>query len=622
MGYLFTQILPSLQTLRLLGNVTDFRKWLKNQYDIENSSQIFEGYLFAVRCCLNSFLDGISNDYQLKIKNDLLLERAIHEMIPLHKIANSCEKTVLLKRINPFVKKIIRAKDFSELEKEIKEFQRVVMIIFARINKKLVITKPKTSTKKSIAEKITLINFAHTYLIQINNNGPVGNFFNPMNATWEKENRKNYYLEGYKYALQYLWLRLLGSKRFNKSSLIRLHLVDSWREYKYNEENPPDNSIFFEREFDLEKQNNLDSYFWRIKQEIIDKLDAKYKLPVYEIESLLKFESRKYKKSFYFSKMLNAEGLEDPFPHLSPEDKILNRLYWYPIEVVNARESAIHFGIPSFNTMLAGTVSLHNEEVSNFKKIVIVKFIHPSSNDNNKNNYSYGILIDTQSAAGHYNSGWVIYQNACGDYSGFSGSEYKATEALIAKYKRARKIEIRVLVISLKNFQEFTDRYTKKQEQVSILDQNKLIPLIIQASRSYCFELFTYSLHVIFYKKRFSVISINTGKKSEGGEKDIILENDNEIKLIECKLNPNNQNWEEVIEKVRRKLADYPQKDKSYELWFWYEPSTQNEMILKERNIQWVSVSKTRGEPILKNVDLTQLKYIMQEYDILQFSKE
>jgi hypothetical protein len=614
MSYLFSEILPSLHALKSLRKSKLFVRWLTDYHGLQPSPEIFEGYRFAIRCCLNSFLDGISDDYVLKIKNDLLLERALHEMIPLHKIDNSCEKTVFLKRVNPFVKEIIRAKDFAELEMQISRFQKAVGSLFDQINKEYVSVNSKVGIKKSTAQNISLLNFMHTYMIQITGNGPVANFFNPMNVHWEKEDRMNYYLQGYKYAMQFFWFKFLGEKRFKNSSLVNLHLVDSWREYTYIVEGRTTDGFDFGKEFDLEKQNSVDSYFWRIKQEITDKLDAKYKLFVHQIDSVFKFHSSKYSKRLLFSQLLKSDGLKNPVSELAFKDKIRYILYWYPIEVVNVRETAMHFGNPSFNIMLAGTVALHKKEQSNLKKVVVAKFCHPHTENRNKIDYSYGILIDTISAAGHYNSGWVIYQNTCGNYSGFSGKEYKTTETLINSFRRAGKIELRELVIPLAKFQEFTVSAIKNSEEISILEQNKLVPELIQQSRAYCFELFVYYAHTRFYRDKSMTIDMNA--KGKGGEKDIVLSNEEQVIIVECKLDPNTYHLYEVIEKIQQKLKDYPQKNKSFQLWFWYEPSTQNEIILKEHNIKSIIVPRHQGEPILKNVDLKRLKHIMQDYDI------
>jgi hypothetical protein len=617
MSYIISQIVPSLKTISVLGNTTEFKKWLKDKHRLVENQKIFEGYKYAVNCCLNNFIAGIADDYQLKIKNDFLFERALRELVPLHKIENTCEKTVFLKRIKPFLKEIQRSNTLDELSAAVDSFQKNVSDPFDRIFNEFVTVKPGKIMDKFGVSKLVLLNFAHTYLIQVSNDGPTGNFFNPLSVEWTKEDKKDYFLEGYKYAIQYLWLNILGEAKFNQTSLTKLHTADSWRDYKHSEkENSDEGLLMMGREVDLENETSINSYFYRIKEEITDVLDKDNKFPTYRADEYLKFRSKGYNKKHFFEKYLSAKGLEDVFTKLSWEDKILSRLYWYPVEIVNVRESGMHLGIPSFNTMLAGTVALHNKD-SEFKKIIIARFVHPHPKETWKHDYSYGILIDAQSAAGHYYSGWVIYQNACGDYSGFSGSEHQATEKLIKEYKKAGKIILRELTIPLQKFEDFTSRRTLKREAISILDQNKLIPKIIQEARAYCFELFAFYVYSTstFYKTHFPEISLNTDKTSGKGEKDVLLKNHDEVILVECKLNADNQNINELIDKLNARLSQYQQKEKFFHLWFWYEPSTQNEMILKESGHKYIIASKPEREPLLKTVDLSRFKFIMQDYE-------
>jgi hypothetical protein len=618
MTYLVSTIVPSLKVLKLLGRTDQFKKWLESVHGSTETNELFEGYKYAVKCCLNSFLDGISNDYQLKIKNDFLFERALHELIPLHKIENTCEKTIFLKRIKPFVKDIHRSHNLFELKEGIHKFQQAISLKFEQVYDGFVFVRKSETISKTAATKLVLINFVHTCLIQISNDGPTGNWFNPLSIEWTKEDKKEFYLAGYKYAIQFIWLKILGEKTFQKTSLSKIHEVDSWRNYKYQNDSKNDSfeNIFFEREFDLAEQNSLDSFFFRLQEELTKPLDAKHKYPTYEADKYLEFRSKGYKKRLFFGTYLKKKGLDDGYSNLPIEGKILNRLYWMRFEVINARELSMHLGTPSFNTMLAGTVALHRNRDREFDKVMVAKFTHPHPGEPRKNDYSYGILIDSMSAAGHYHSGWVIYQNTCGDYSGFSGSEHKATERLIKKYLKVDKIILRELTISLQKFKDFTRKNTLERKQTVAREDNPVVSQIIQEARSLCFEFLAYYISSVFYKDRFNKISMNKDKTSGTGELDVLLENDDEVLLIECKLNGDNQNIPELIKKLNKRVSRFPQKSKSFRLWFWYEPSTKTEMLLKQHNHIPLVVSKPEREEILRNVDLKRLKFIMQDYTL------
>lgn len=622
MSWLTFKTIPSILTLEILGEVNAFQNWVKEVHPGKDADELFEGYKFSLNCCLNSFVSSLSEDHLLGIENDFLLNRAIAENIPIHHIENSCEKTILLKNIKPYVKGIIKSSSYNELHKQLNRFITDISSKFDFILNNHIEISSEIGIDKETGIKLWLIDYAKTFLIQINNNGPTANFLNPLSISWTKKERKEYYFDGYKYAIQFLWYQLLGKDEFNKTQLKNLHLADSWREYKYIEKEKSEDPRFdfLNQEFNLDEQTCFDSYLYRIKQEITDPIFDKYKIQTHSIDSYFQFSQKNYDKQLFID-LLDENKIKESNPNMTWEDKIRKCLYWYSFEIVNSRETQMHYGIPSFNTMLAGTVTLHKPKESEFSQIIVVKFTHPHKNKK-KNDYSYGVLIDTKSAAGHYYSGWVIYQDACGDYSGFSGSEHQSSEKLIAEYQKTAKIELRELTIPLKEFEAFTNQYTKTHEQLSILEQNKLIPDIIQKSKAHLFELFTYYVcsKSSFYTDFEIKLSVDKNDKGNNkGEKDVVLINDDEIILIECKLNPQSYNMEELIKKQEENIITFPQLKKSYQFWFWEKLSIENKQILEQATItgnklSYIEVSNPSEYPILRGVDLKQLKFIMQDY--------
>ena len=305
-------------------------------------------------------------------------------------------------------------------------------------------------------------------------------------------------------------------------------------------------------------------------------------------------------------------------PQLSWEEKIEQLLYWYPFELNDVDKNGILGGLALFNTLLSGTVTLHKPSKSEFSKVLVAKFIHPHPDNKEKKDYSYGVLIDAKSAVDHYSSGWIIFINACCDYSGFSGMEHKVSEKLIANYWKKGKIELRELTIPLMELETFAKKHTLNHEQLNRLKQSNLIPDIIQKSKAYLFELFTYYLCTKYYNKEFT-IEFSTDKKSTDGEKDVVLTNDHEVILIECKLNPQSYSMIEILTKLERKLQKYSQQRKTCQLWFWHELSPQNKAVIDKTkifgdSIKTVTVSQPKGEKILRGIYLKQMREIMQDY--------
>lgn len=623
MSYLISQVIPAFETIKIIGNVNAFETWLKKNHAQKNKLDLFEGYRFTLNCCLNSFIDGLTFDSDLEIENDFLLLRAASELQQIHLLPNTCEKIVFLKNIKPLIKEIVKSKDYEEVSRSIEKFNKKFLLQFEQILNKCISISEEVSIEKEKALNLLLVDFVHTYLMQIKNNGPVANTPNPLAVNWTDRDKKEEYLEGYKYTLQFLWNSLLGDLEYRKTQLVKLHEADSWRTYNYIEYEKTGDPLIdsFNEYFNLDEQTNFDSYFYWVKNEVTDPLGDKYKIQIYTINNYFPFSNGHYNKNELFGSLLDSSKLQD-VSGLSWGQKIRESLYWYSYELVDSEKNALFFGISSFNTMLAGSVALHEPTKSEFSKIIIAKFTHPRIDDQQQNDYSYGILVDTKSASNHYSSGWVIYQNVCGDYSGFSGSEFRITEKLITKYRKQNKIELRELTIPLLEFIDFTNQQVLEPNQISILEQYKLIPDILQKSKATLFELFTYYLCNRYYNSDYKVL-FSEGKKTSSGEKDIVILNDknDEVILIECKLNPNSYNISDLVTKMEAKSKDYPKTKKSFQFWFWEELSTinketMNKLKIDNKSIEIITLSKPSSEKILKGVSLKQLNFIMQDYTI------
>lgn len=625
MYWLSSHIIPSLETIKILGDLDAFNKWMKEFHPGKDPKELFEGYRFSINCCLNSFVDGICGDEVLGIESDFLLDHAMAQVVPINHVANTSEKTIFLKNLRPQVKAIIRSKNYIELRKELDVFQEKIGTKFDQINQENIHLSKDIKIDAETARKLWLIDFAHTYLVQINNNGPTANMTHPFNPKWTSDEQLDRSFEGYKYAIQFLWNQLLGKDMFEKTHLIQMHLADSWRDYKYTVQEPNDGPVYdiFNQYFNIEEQTSFDSFFYRIQDEITNPLGDEYGFHIHTIDNYHEFASEGYDKSKLFGALLDSNNIQPSNERMDWSDKIRERLYWYSLEVIDTRKSDMHLGIPSFNTMLAGTVALHNSEESDFSKVLVAKFTHPLEQDGDKNNYSYGILVDSKGAAGHVSHGWIIYQDACGDHSGFSGSEHRFTEQFISKYQEDDKIELRELEIPLENFTEFTDVYTKSSQELNVRKLNENLSENLQDARSLLLELITFQLCVRYYSQQKKLpenqyeFQFNTDKKSVEGEKDIVVIGENEIFLIECKLNPQTCDWPDVFKKLDTKVKSYEGKNVLPQLWFWYEPHPKSKKLLDKTKIdgkplKYLSLNNPKGQPELKGVALKKLKAIME----------
>lgn len=615
--FLAFEIIPSLTALKLIGNVGSFLDWFKSQYPNKNPNDFYDGYKFAIHCCLNTFVRGIESDSVFNFKTTFQFERAIANLVPVHSIEIDCEKAIFLKNISTYIKPILKSIDFQSLENRLAIFNSAITDKFEKIWNNNVEVNKKLKIDLQTAYHLNLINFAQTFFLQIGSLGPYANARNIISPTITTKERLDVCFSGYKYAIQFFWWVLLGSKKFNTTSLIKLHLASSWKIYRHHKKkknedpNELDNPFFKEKRLDLKFQKCLDSYFYRVSNEITNPLDKKYKLPLYSIQDHFKFNFQNFNRDILFHDLLKSIDSPTRIGKLSKEEAILEKLSWYPFEIIDTNLINMHLGPPSFNTLLAGSVALFKKRKSEFPRVLVTKFIHPLEKNSDKKDYSFGILIDTMSAASENSSGWIIFQDACSNYSGFAHHQYQTTQSLIDKYIKQEKIELRELTISLSEFRKFTGNSTLLRKESFSFFSNSQVLSMLDKARSYSFELFVYSLYLREYGNTHQV-DFNTSKKEKEGEIDVLIHNEKEVILIECKLNPQNCNLDEEIVKVNTKLSKYCDKETSSQFWFWQRLSPQNEAILKRKSISYVVVSE-KNHPWLKSIDFSSFNSIMKE---------
>jgi hypothetical protein len=610
MNLITRNVIPSIYVLRLLGNTQKFQTWLSRKHPTIQADSIFFGYQFCVQCCFSNLFDALANDTILGFTSSDLLDFATTWAEPLHKLEHDCNKIIFLKNINKEIKNVAQAKSYAQLNISFQGFDRKVGVVFDKFFDNHISVKKNVKISKQELLGLKVIHFVHKELNQVNNGGPQVHEGTLTGKYWLNEFQLANGFEGYKYAVQFIWSELVGEQMIENSSLNTLHLADSWRTYKYkplDKDVPEDMAFFMGREYEEGEQTNFDSYYGRIEAEIIPSFRRIMDIDPVGFREDFKVTKKGYDIQSYFAEFLNSTELTDPYPNLSWSDKVHSRLYWRSFQVIEADKSGTHVGVPTFNVMLAGCVALLGDGRQN-DKIYVARFTHPLGGDKSKNHYSYGIYIDSQATGGRNYSGWVIYTNACGDFSGYSGMEHDAAEDLIKKYKRAKKISIRDLVIPWKDFEPIIRPYLNTSKEVSLLSKNEAISNVLSEARGHLLELFVGYL-VSRNLKNFNIhVNVDRGKE----EKDIVLINEDEVKIVECKLNPQNHDLDEVIEKIEKRLAQYKQKTKTCELWFWENLSSQNETTLRKRNIVYVEVQAKR-HPFLQSIDISLMKFIMQD---------
>lgn len=622
-----TRTLPSLAIIEIAGNTHSFQHWLNKIHGIQINTSIFAGYKFFIECALSDFFYFIATENILQLKEDFLLRRAIGQStVFIGDIPATCERTILLKNIYDLIEPIRKSKNVPDLVKALAAFNKEVSQPFQKIGNEMFKITVTANLKKTEIQKLILIENLYIQFTQINFNGPVAYQGSLMKEFWIDKKKKDFCLNGYAYTLQYLWFTVLGNKKFHKTSLKSIHKADSWKKYTYikTKRHKGEYNPFFDNYYEIETQTCLDSYFERIKEEIIIPIEIKFKIDILRLDEFYSETGEIYSGVIFKHLLKNRENQKSDKP-LPINDKLDMDLYWYPLEVF--KPGQIHNGVSAFITLLAGTVALQKNE-REFDTVHVSKFIHPIGE--NKNDYSYGILIDTFAAARHYDSGWLLYYDCCSDHSGFSGSEYKRAEEIIKQYKKMNLISLREISVEKNVFEKYVAKhiyspdvekmtYEKIREienevRLETDSQRKKDRTIISSAKGLIFELLT----CYFFAKKFNLthtVEWNINKKK--GEIDVCIYNQDEVLVIECKVTPENNNLEQEYNKAVKKTNEkFPgKKILPIEFWFWNEPNGQNKEWLKKNKIEYTVVStNSTGNQLLKSIDLDNIKYVLSYY--------
>lgn len=604
-------IIASIRILQMLGNSEAFETWLKKHHNKTLDPKIFQGYKFFLECAFSEFFDYLASEETLGIEEDFLFQRAAGETFFIERLPNTCERVIFLKNIYLAYKPVAKSKNSSDLNDGMVYFQDHILAIFDTLIEKNCRLVPEPGLTLDRILQLILIENLYIHFSQINNNGPVAYHGSLMKQFWLDNNRLEIGLEGYKYTLQYVWLNVVGTKIFNSTSLKDIHTASSWRKYTYLEKKQDQQSEFdflFGNSFDLSVQTSLDSYFYRIQEELIRPLEEEHQINILDMDRCIYFEKKEYSKNI-FSDLLSKDGL--PEHELTIEENLDMFFYWYPIEVFQPGQ--MHNGIPAFITLLAGTVALRENE-KEFEKVMVRKFIHTFGEG--KNDYSYSILIDSQASAGHYYSGWLLYFDCCGDHSGFSGSEYKRAEEIIEKYKDV--IELKSLNIEKGTFRDYIAKYISSKEntiyeeeevkgQLDDISKERLENTLLGNARGLILELVAYYIH----SQKLKVDSIKWNTEKSQGEIDVIIECKDNVTIIECKVTPDNWNLNEEYQKAIEKLNKNKLPNKRFEFWFWREPGPANKKWLIENHINYTVLSNNcTNNEFLKGFDIGGLKHV------------
>lgn len=599
--WLLWGVYPMFKLFQITGNVVQFEKWLAKEHGKKLDKQMLHGYKFFFETAFSQVLWSLDTNESLGIKHDFLLTSSTKESFFLGKLPNSCPKTIFLKNIYHHFNPITKSSNQKELASNLKHFRNEVILPFEYLFRKWF--KPKRSKRLSAQqiEQFLLIEKVYLLFNHINNNGPYGYHGTLMKRYWIPEDKLEACFEGYKYAVQFTWWKILGERWYRKTVLKDLHTTTEWRGFVYNEQPGPDDegdlAWIFNRTFDPAKQTSFDAFTYRIRDEFAWRLEEKYKISITSMEDWFTIRKMLVPHGHFKMLLLEKNAREEERTMKEELDMIL---YWYSAEIMHTE---MHNAIATFVTLLRG--SIHNLTVKDkeIMKALVCKFVHPREHPDGGNDYSYGVLIDTKAASGHYGSDWLIFYDCTGDYSGSAGAEYARTEKIIGQFVKQGKLEVREKKVNHDEFRKYISLYAREssrklgkeniesqdelQQKLEESAEVKQLNILVSDAQGLLLELLSY--HSVTKNPdflRFNDIKWNYDVPA--GQIDIILQNETEAHIVECKLSPRTLDLRFEIEKLRRKITETG-KIGDFEFWFWNIPNETEKKIMIEERVKYFS---------------------------------
>lgn len=417
-------VLAVVNCLRILGHVDAFSGWLNKYHHLDRNDDFFEGYKFAFDVLLGRLFDEIGYNRSLNLSEDMVLSRALFAGIPISKVPNTCEKAILLRNVDFEAKSILSAHGWEELIRCSKAFDDKVLSCLGDLQK--ITTTSPAYLVENVEEAIRYASIFEVYIF-LNDTSrgrphglPLSWYDKEVPLFWQYRGKGKAYLEqvfkGYKYAIQFLWYRLLKDS-YNSSILVRLNEAQNWREF--------------------------DQFFEKIRESVVVPLEKKTKATLgFDSILLINLSAKEI-----LGRLIQSGPPEN---RLTKKDSLDRSFFWYEIELIDASDFGFN-GVASFVPILVGSAHMRKERHL-IDKINVIRLVHPPEGASDRRDFSYGILINVGSATGLADySGWLLFYNCCSD-KGSTSPGYEFVESWLNRYSTEGTIEIEQVSVGKKQF--------------------------------------------------------------------------------------------------------------------------------------------------------------------------
>lgn len=543
-GHLFS----ALYILETISDFKELQKWLKKYNKVENVDDLLKGYKLFFEINIWYLIDSIkSSENPLNLAADRVLRSAYHNT-HLEDIPNTCEQTILIKRIYSLERKVRKARDVTELLESLNEFKSLYLL-FNEIYKENAISIGEIyhnheidgSIGKRKALKFSCIEYLWIFFNDTLWGYPKGYNIFPPNYLKHSQDKKYLRLafKGYIYTLQYTWFKVIGEKWYAKTSLNKLDSIIKLQAEQLEEHKA------------VPEWRELDRFFEIIREEVIRKQKPMPMMMNPESDLLL---LDKYNKNL-LKDLLNPKNIENPaYLNLSDKTSLYKQLdytlLWTDVHIVDTFSE-----LDKFVLILAGMVKRRHEDTEN--KIEMRIFKHPEANGNS---YSFGILAEA-----YYKPGWVIVLDCGTDYSGHGGGVLDEATKLINENYEKGYVNKSELVVDLKIFREYLmekfansllwEMATDTQfDGINVLLKRSQVRNKIKDFTSDLKGKFFEYLYFKWLVESRNYQSVNCDIWYNGEQIDNLGKIGDDIHIFECKLSMHSESVKMIVKQIRQKL--------------------------------------------------------------------
>lgn len=419
-------LLGIVNCLLIVSDVKEFRTWIRQYHSSNFQDSHLSGYVLVFDTLLRLLISRLERDVSLGLTSDDVFNRATFKGIAISKLPNTCEKTVLIKNLQHYIRAVVHSDSWDSLDTAMHRVSSEVLAPFNDIKQACSLNRDYPLREMEYAIRCSSMFQTYIFLNDTSRGIPHG-YVRKMLDIQESCARFRHSAPrtlhkaflGYKYTVQFLWYQLLGSD-FGNSVVSDIHTSTDWRSF--------------------------DNYFDRIKSEVIEPLDKSTRGVMGYDSFILVDRSPKS----YLAGLLEEKGPESP---LSVGEDLARAFLWYPIQLIDSSDYSFS-GAPAVILLLMGMIQIKRRS-TDISKAKVIRLVHGAVEEHRRS-YSYAVLTELSGYISDA-SGWLLFYDCCDDRGSTSGL-FREVESLLSRYTKNAFIDITSISIDKARLLEFVGK--------------------------------------------------------------------------------------------------------------------------------------------------------------------